>query len=160
MLRPRFTGVPTFMRAPLVTPEAMASLDIGLFGVPFDGGVTNRPGARLGPREVRNASSMMRRIHSSRHRTRPFDSCAVGDLGDVPIESIYSVGTAHKEIEQFASAVIAAGVTPIAIGGDHSVTLPLLRAASNAYGGPLGLIHVDAHTGASSASRPSEYCAT
>ena len=145
MLAPRYAGVPTFMRAPLVPREALSSVDVGLFGVPFDGGVTNRPGARLGPREVRNASSMMRAVHSSRHRARPFEQCAVGDLGDVPIEHVYSVGRAHEEIEAFASAALAAGVTPLAIGGDHSVTLPLLRAASAAHGAPLGLIHVDAH---------------
>ena len=93
----------------------------------------------------RVASSMMRAVHSSRHRARPFEQCAVGDLGDVPIEHVYSVGRAHEEIEAFASAALAAGVTPLAIGGDLSVPLPLLRAASAAHGAPLGLIHVDAH---------------
>ena len=144
-LAPRYTGVPTYMRAPFVPREELGSLDIAMFGVPFDGGVTNRPGARLGPREVRNASSMMRAIHSSARRTRPFDLCAVGDAGDVPIENVYSIENAHREIEDFARGVLTARATPLAIGGDHSVTLPLLRAAAAAHGAPLALIHVDAH---------------
>ena len=79
MARPRFTGIPTFMRTPVA--DSLAEVDIGLVGVPFDGGTTNRPGARHGPREVRNQSTMMR-PHNQANGIAPFDICRVRDAGD------------------------------------------------------------------------------
>lgn len=120
-----------------------------MIGVPFDGGVTNRPGARHGPRAVRVASTLMRGIN---HHTRvaPFDVCDVVDAGDVPIHHVYDVGKAHKEIQGFASGLVGSSSSPasrlLSVGGDHSVTLPLLKAVSAQAGQPLSLVHIDAHT--------------
>ena len=138
---PRFSELATFMRAPLA--NNLNDVDIGLFGVPYDGALTNRPGARHGPREIRNQSSLMRAIN---HATRinPFELARVRDTGDVPFSKMFDVEEAHAEIEAFAKLHIDAGVIPLAIGGDHSVSLPLLRAV--AKNGPVALIHVDAHT--------------
>lgn len=137
----RFTEIPTFMRCGLTRNPAEA--DIALIGVPYDGGVTNRPGARHGPREIRNASSLMRTIH---HVTRfnPFEACRVADLGDVRLSSMYDPAIVAQEIETFFSAVLDAGAVPLAAGGDHSITYPILKALGRT--GPVGLIHIDAHT--------------
>ncbi|MEM6579218.1 MAG: agmatinase, partial [Pseudomonadota bacterium] len=107
------------------------------------GALTNRPGARHGPREVRNQSSLMRAIN---HATRvdPFSLARVRDLGDVPFTQMFDIEAAHGEIEHFARDAVRAGILPLAIGGDHSISLPLLRAV--AQDGPVALIHVDAHT--------------
>ena len=136
---PRFAEIATLLRAPLA--RSLAEAEIGLFGVPYDGALTNRPGARHGPREIRNQSSLIRAIN---HATRidPFSLARVRDLGDVRFTGMFDVETAHREIEAFAREIVASGVTPLAFGGDHSVSLPLLRAV----GGPVALIHVDAHT--------------
>src|SRR5947199_4007259 len=109
MVRPRYTGIPTFMRAPYC--EDPAGLDIALVGVPFDGGTTNRAGARHGPREIRNQSSLMRRVH---HVTNvaPYDLVRVGDLGDCPINPIDLMDALHK-IEGFFAGIRAAGAIPI-----------------------------------------------
>ncbi|HUC17307.1 MAG TPA: agmatinase [Acetobacteraceae bacterium] len=139
-VRPRFTGVPTFFRLPY--REDLAALDIGVIGVPFDGGVTNRPGARHGPREVRNQSSLMRIINAATGVT-PFASRRVADLGDCWIEQPYALEAALAEIADFFRTVKAAGVTTLAVGGDHSISLPILRAV--AANGPLGMVHIDAH---------------
>ena len=133
--------IPTFMRAPLIDdPERF---DIALVGIPYDGAVTNRPGARHGPREVRNASSMMRSIHPTT-RVNPYELCRVGDGGDVPFTRVYDIESAHEDIENFISGFHAVDALTLAVGGDHSVTLPVLRAL--AADGPVGLIHIDAHT--------------
>jgi guanidinopropionase len=141
MSSPRYMEIATFMRTPLLTSPADS--DIALIGVPYDGAVTNRPGARHGPREIRNASSMMRSIH---HATRinPYELCRIADAGDVPFTRIYEVERAHEDISRFFQQLRRAGVVPLAVGGDHSITLPILRALG--ADGPLGLIHVDAHT--------------
>ena len=138
---PRYMGIPTFMRTARMTDPA--ECDIALVGVPYDGAVTNRPGARHGPREIRNASSMVRSIH---HVTRinPYELCRVVDAGDVPFTRVYEVERTHEEIAWFFGRLHQAGVVPLAAGGDHSITLPILRAL--ATDGPLGLVHIDAHT--------------
>ncbi len=141
MDEPRFLGLPTFMRTPLAT--ALDGLDVGLAGVPFDAGVTNRPGARHGPREIRSQSSMTRKIHPV-FRIDPFDLCRVADVGDVTFENLYSLEAAHCEIEAFYSALHEAGVAPITAGGDHSITYPILAAIARDT--PLGLVQIDAHT--------------
>jgi guanidinopropionase len=138
--QPRYTGIPTFFRLPY--EQDLAAVDIGVIGVPFDGGVTNRAGTRHGPREVRNQSSLMRKINMATN-VQPFAALRVRDLGDSWIEEPYNLETALAEIETFYRRVVAAGVTPLSVGGDHSITLPILRAvASN---GPVGMVHIDAH---------------
>lgn len=138
---PRFTEIPTFMRAPLC--ENPEEVDIALIGVPYDGGVTNRPGARHGPREIRNSSSLMRSIH---HVTRfnPFEACRVADMGDVRFSSMYDPVVVAKEIEAFFNTIVDAGVVPLSAGGDHSISYPILRVLGRNE--PVGLIHIDAHT--------------
>lgn len=138
---PRYMGIPSFMRAPVI--DEFSTFDIAMVGVPFDGAVTNRPGARHGPREVRNASSNMRAIHPTT-RINPYELCRIGDGGDVPFTRVYDHEGAHADIEGFFSSVREAGVLPLAAGGDHSISLPILRAL--AKDGPVGLIHIDAHT--------------
>ena len=139
-VRPRYSGIPTFFRLPHT--ERLDEVDIGIIGVPFDGGVTNRPGARHGPRDIRNQSSLIRKINQATG-VAPFDLVRVADLGDAWIERPFELEGAHAEINAFFATVHAAGVTPLSVGGDHSISLPILRAI--ARNGPLGLVHVDAH---------------
>ncbi|MGI9594949.1 MAG: agmatinase [Acidimicrobiales bacterium] len=142
---PRYSGVATFMRRPLRADEddEWADIDIGIVGVPFDGGVTNRPGARHGPRHLRDQSTFMGAIN---HQTevRPYDLADVADLGDVYIEGVYRLDDAIAEIEAFYDRVVAAEVVPLSAGGDHSITLPIMRAIAKQHG-PLGMVHFDAH---------------
>jgi guanidinopropionase len=137
----RYTEVPTFMRTPLATD--LAEVDIALVGVPFDGGVSNRTGARHGPREIRNQSSLMRDIH---HVTRvnPYDLARIADVGDVRLSTSYDLERCIDDIRVFYQALHAAGVAPLSAGGDHSITYPILAAIAAER--PLGLVHVDAHT--------------
>ena len=137
----RHTEIATFLRAPLA--RSLDEVDIALVGIPFDGGVTHRPGARHGPREIRNMSTMMRSYH---HVTRfnPFDACRIADVGDVRFENIYNLDEAIGDIERFYRHLAEAGVTPLAAGGDHSVTYPILKVLGEKE--PLGLVHIDAHT--------------
>jgi len=141
MFAPRYTGIATFMRTPLVRDPS--KLDIALIGVPFDGGVENRPGQRHGPRAIRNMSSLMRAVH---HVTRinPYELCRIADVGDVPIPSALDLEASHAGITAFYRHVHAAGAVPLSAGGDHSISLPILRAI--AAEGPVGLVHIDAHT--------------
>src|SRR3984885_6789736 len=138
--RPRYTGIPTFFRTPHT--ESLADVDIGVIGVPYDGGVTNRTGTRHGPRAVRDQSSLLRRIHPAT-LLRPFEAARVRDLGDCWIEQPYALEGALDEIAGFYRTIIGAGVVPLSVGGDHSISLPILRAV--AAGRPLGMIHIDAH---------------
>ena len=140
--RPRFTGIPTFFRAPAA--DDVGEVDIGVVGVPFDGGVTNRPGTRHGPRAVRDQSSLTRRINTATG-IAPFDRLRVRDLGDCWIEQPYELEGALGEIESFFRQIVQAGVTPLAVGGDHSMSLPILRAVAAREGGPVGMVHIDAH---------------
>ncbi|MFQ5832204.1 MAG: agmatinase [Candidatus Thorarchaeota archaeon] len=141
MLAPRYTGIATFMRTPLVRDPS--KLDIALIGIPFDGGVENRAGARHGPREIRNKSSLLRTIH---HVTRvnPYELCRVADMGDVPITNPFQLEAALDVITEFYHNVHTAGAVPLSAGGDHSITLPILRAI--AADQPVGLVQIDAHT--------------
>ena len=137
---PRYTGIATFFRSPAT--QALSDADIGIIGVPFDGGVTHRSGTRHGPRSVRDQSTMLRRINSVT-RVAPFATARVRDLGDCWIEHPYEIQGALKEIETFYHAITGAGVIPLSVGGDHSISLPILRAV--AANGPVGMIHIDAH---------------
>ena len=138
--RPRYTGVPTFLRAPY--EEELGNVDIGLVGVPFDGGVTNRTGARHGPREIRNQSSLMRRMHQS-SGISPHDLARVADVGDAWVQSPFHLENSLDEIAEFFTRLNEASVTPLSAGGDHSITLPILRAIAKT--GPVGMVHFDAH---------------
>jgi len=141
MLSPRYAGIATFMRTPLVHDPT--NLDIALIGVPFDGGVENRPGQRHGPREIRNMSSLMRTIH---HATRinPYELCRIADMGDVPISSTFDLKKSHANITDFYRNIHETGTLPLSAGGDHSITLPILRAI--AADKPVGMVQIDAHT--------------
>lgn len=138
--RPRYSGVPTFMRAPY--QEDLKNVDIGLVGVPFDGGVTNRTGARHGPREIRNQSSLMRRMNQS-SGISPHDLARVADVGDAWVQSPFHLESSLDEIADFFRQLKDASVTPLSAGGDHSITLPILRAIAEDE--PVGMVHFDAH---------------
>jgi guanidinopropionase len=138
--RPRYTGIATFFRAP-ASPDTQ-DVDIGIIGVPFDGGVTNRSGTRHGPRAVREQSTLLRRINSVT-RVTPFTSARVRDLGDCWIEQPYELQGALGEIEAFYRTVVGAGVAPLSVGGDHAISLPILRAVAAER--PVGMVHIDAH---------------
>jgi len=128
------------MRAPY--REDLDGLEIGLVGVPFDGGVTNRTGARHGPREIRNQSSLMRRRNQA-SGIGPHDLCSVADVGDAWVQSPFELEKSLDEIRSFYAELHQAGVVPVSAGGDHSVTLPILRAIASDQ--PVGLVHFDAH---------------
>ena len=140
LLQPRFMGIPTFMRLPY--QETAEGLDIALSGIPYDGSVTNRPGTRHGPRAIRDASSVTRRIH---HRTRvdPFALATIADIGDVPLTQMYNPEATMAEIEAFIAGIVDAGALPLTAGGDHSISYPILRAVGRDR--PVALIQIDAH---------------
>lgn len=140
LFSPRYTGLATFMRAPVA--ETLQGVDVAMVGIPFDGALTNRPGARHGPREVRNQSSLMRAIN---HATgvNPYALCRIADVGDVPFTSVFDIEKTHGEIADFVGGIADAGALPLCCGGDHSVSLPVLRALAKK---PVALIHIDAHT--------------
>lgn len=138
-----YCGVPTLLKAPY-RPEALANLaelDVALLGIPMDLGVTNRSGARLGPRAVRNVE----RVGPYEHvlKAVPSARLRVADIGDVPFRSRFDLATCHEDIEHFVGDLVAAGVVPLSVGGDHSIGLPLLRAVGRER--PVGMIHIDAH---------------
>lgn len=137
---PRFAGLPTFMRLPAF--EDPAQVQIALLGIPWDGGTTNRAGARHGPREVRNMSSLIRRVHPVTGLS-PYDRVRVGDVGDAPVNPI-DLLDALTRIEGFLAAVHAAGAIPLSVGGDHLMTLPVFRAIARQR--PIGMVHFDAHS--------------
>jgi guanidinopropionase len=141
---PRFAGPATFMRLPLVDPRGPEARDVrvGLVGVPFDGGTTNRPGARHGPRQLRDLSTMIRRVHPT-SGLDPFAAVNCADLGDVPVNPADLADTL-KRITEFYEHIAAQGITPLSAGGDHLISLPILRALARE--GPLGMIHFDSHT--------------
>lgn len=143
MVVPRFAGISTFMRLPYIAPtDAPGEIDIALLGIPFDGATTNRPGTRLGPRQVREASSLMRLVNYGT-LVAPYELCACADVGDVPVNPI-DVHDTLRRIEAEVSFLHQGGVTPLSIGGDHIISYPILRALGAQQ--PVGLIHVDAHS--------------
>ena len=137
---PRFAQPPTFMRLPFV--EDPAGLDVAIVGVPYDGGTSYRPGARLGPREIRSQSSLIR-SYNYFQKVAPFDRLNVADVGDVDAPPV-SIEKAYAAIESRIAAIAAANARPIVVGGDHSITLPVLRALAKKHG-PLGLVQIDSH---------------
>jgi guanidinopropionase len=137
---PRFAGMASFMRLPH-EPDP-SRLDVALVGVPWDGGTTNRAGARHGPREIRNMSSFMRRVHPV-SRIAPYELCRVGDVGDAPVNPI-DLQDSLARIQAFFEGIRAAGAVPISAGGDHLITLPILRALAKDR--PVGLVQFDSHS--------------
>ena len=144
MKLPRFAGVPSFMRLPqLALDDAeIADLDIGLIGVPWDAGTTNRPGPRHGPRGMRDASTMIRAVNGATGDA-PFEMVNCADLGDVGANPA-DLHDAMDQITAFYKQVHAKGIMPLTIGGDHLTSLPVLRGI--AADAPVGMIHFDAHT--------------
>jgi len=134
-----FIGTPLYLDAP--ARENFGGLDVALVGVPHDLGVTNRPGARFGPRAVRAVERIGPYHHV--HKLLPLDAVRVGDVGDVPFRSRYDLAGGIEDIEKFFTRVADAGVVPIAVGGDHSITYPILKVLGAKR--PLGLLHIDAH---------------
>ncbi len=141
---PRFAGVPSFMRLPIVELDhaRIAEVDVGLIGVPWDSGTTNRPGPRHGPRQLRDASTMIR-AQNGATGVRPFDLINCADLGDVGPNPA-DIPDSMDRITAFYKQVMAAGITPLTAGGDHLTSLPVLRAL--AKDAPLGMVHFDSHT--------------
>jgi len=137
---PRFGQIATFMLLPAA--ESLAGLDVALLGIPYDGGTSYRTGARFGPRAVREQSSLIRPWNPVL-KVHPFERLKVADCGDVDVVPI-SIERTHAAIEAKIDQVVAAGARPISIGGDHSVTLPILRALAKRHG-PLAVVHFDAH---------------
>ena len=139
---PRFAGIPTFMRLPHVNLEDAADdIDIALFGIPWDGGTTNRPGARHGPRQMRDLSTLMRNVHHV-SGLQPFELANCADIGDTPVNPIDLEDTLAR-VERFVGEIHAKNITTLAAGGDHLVSLPILRAIG---GDDVGMVHFDAHT--------------
>jgi guanidinopropionase len=141
MKEPRYAEIATFMRAPQA--HSLTDVDIGLIGVPTDLGVTNRPGARHGPREIRNSSSLMRTFNLALG-VNPYELCRIADLGDVRLSHRYDLEKQVEDIAAFYRVVHAAGVRPVTAGGDHSITYPIFKAI--AADAPIGMVHIDAHT--------------
>ncbi|MEP4980969.1 agmatinase [Ascidiaceihabitans sp.] len=141
---PRFAGVPTFMRLPHVTPDhpAYDHVQLGLVGVPWDAGTTNRPGPRHGPRQVRDLSTMIR-AGNPVTGVNPFDLVNCADLGDVSPNPI-DIMDCMDRISAFYAHLKSRGILPITVGGDHLVSLPVLRGLATEA--PLGLIQFDSHT--------------
>jgi len=136
----RFMGGATLLRAPLAT--TLEGLDIALVGVPTDQGVTFQPGARHGPREIRNRSNVVRRINAVT-RVQPFSLCRIADVGDVRLDTIYRLDDVIAQIEALFTRLHAAGPVPLSAGGDHSITYPIMKALG--AGRPLGMVQIDAH---------------
>lgn len=140
-----YSGIATLLSAPAfaVDPKApdFGNLQVALMGAPMDLGASNRPGARFGPRAVR----AIERIGPYNHvlDVAPVHALRVGDVGDVPFRSRYSLPMCIEDLEQWYRHVAAQGVLPLTVGGDHSITYPILKALGSNR--PLGMVHIDAH---------------
>ena len=142
LVTPRFGGIATWGRLPHVPLDEAKNIDIGIVGIPWDGGTTNRPGPRHAPRQMRDQSSMVRRMHQLT-RVVPYDLCNVADLGDCPVNPA-NVDDALKRVEAYFKKLVAKNIRPLSMGGDHLCSLPVLRALGEKK--PVGMIHFDAHT--------------
>tara|TARA_B100001123_G_scaffold155307_1_gene179902 strand:- start:357 stop:1295 length:939 start_codon:yes stop_codon:yes gene_type:complete len=140
MTTPRFADVATFFRLPIV--KDIKSLDYCICGVPWDGGTTNRPGARHGPREVRNSSSMIRLYHPVSLKS-PYDKYNIADIGDCPVNPI-DLKDSLNRITKFYKNIKECKTIPLSIGGDHLISLPILRALAKDE--PVGLFQFDSHS--------------
>ena len=140
MTTPRFADIATFFRLPVT--KDLTELDYCICGVPWDGGTTNRPGARHGPREVRNASSLIRLYHPVSLKS-PYDKFNIADIGDSPVNPA-DLQDSLSKIETYFNNIKASKTIPLSIGGDHLISLPILRAL--AKNGPVGLFQFDSHS--------------
>ena len=140
MTTPRFADVATFFRLPV--EKDYSKLDYCICGVPWDGGTTNRPGARHGPREVRNSSSLVRLYHPVSLKS-PYDKYNVADIGDCPVNPA-DLSDSLEKIEYFFKKIKESKTIPISIGGDHLVSLPILRGIKQDK--PIGLFQLDSHS--------------
>lgn len=137
---PRFAGIASMFRLPI--SEDASGLDVAIVGVPLDIGTSNRTGTRYGPRQIRTESVLVR-PYSMATGAAPFDSFQVADTGDVAINA-YDLPASIRLIEQHYDDLLQADVIPVSLGGDHTVSLPILRALARKHG-PMALVHVDAH---------------
>ncbi len=137
---PRFSQPPTFMRLPYC--RDLAAMDTAIVGIPFDGGTSYRAGTRFGPREIRSQSSMIRPFNHVL-KINPFTTRRVADYGDIDVAPV-SIERTYERIETAVGEILERRVLPIAVGGDHSITLPILRAVAKRHG-PVALVHIDAH---------------
>ena len=140
MTTPRFADVATFFRLPII--KELNKLDYAICGVPWDGGTTNRPGARHGPREVRNASSLIRTYHPISLKS-PYDKFNVADIGDCPVNPA-DLQDSLSKIKNFYTNIVKSNTIPLSIGGDHLVSLPILRALAKKQ--PIGMFQFDSHS--------------
>lgn len=136
----RFSGPNTFMRLPSVT--SLEGLDVAILGVPMDIGTSWRSGTRFGPKQIRAESAMLR-PYNLQTGAAPFDSLQMADIGDLAINT-FSLSESIRIITESYDAILKHDVIPVAMGGDHSITLPILRAIAARHG-PVALVHVDAH---------------
>jgi guanidinobutyrase / D-arginase len=137
---PRFAGFATFARLPRI--DQVTHVDVAVVGVPFDSGVSYRPGARFGPAAVREASRLLRPYHPELD-VSPFAERQVVDAGDIAVNP-FDIGEAIETLQQEAEALQANGTRLVTVGGDHTIALPLLRAVAKKHG-PVALLHFDAH---------------
>jgi agmatinase len=137
---PRFGQLATFMLLPAAASPR--DLDVALVGIPYDGGTSYRSGARFGPRAVREQSSLIRTWHPVL-KVHPFERLRVADCGDVDVVPI-SIERTYEAVTARLDEVVAAGAVPVCVGGDHSITLPILRSIARRHG-PVGIVHFDAH---------------
>ena len=137
---PRFGGIATMMRLPQA--QDASDLDVCFVGVPFDIGTSNRGGARFGPRQIRTESCLIRPYNMAT-RAAPFDSLQVADIGDIAINT-FNLQKSITIIEEAYDEILAADCKPLTLGGDHTISLPILRALQRKHG-PVGIVHVDAH---------------
>ncbi|HUN11455.1 MAG TPA: agmatinase [Rhabdaerophilum sp.] len=140
-----FEGISTFLDAPMRLDahgsRDFSGIDIPLVGVPMDLGVSNRAGSRLGPRAVRQVERVG--PYHEVHRIVPVAEVGLADIGDIPFRSRYSLADCHADIEAYFDVIAEAGLRPVSVGGDHSMTLPILKALGRKR--PVGMIHIDAH---------------
>ncbi|XP_068194941.1 guanidino acid hydrolase, mitochondrial [Antennarius striatus] len=137
----RVSGIPTMARLPY--RETADGLDAAFVGVPIDTGTSNRPGARFGPRQIRVESAMLR-AYNGWSRAAPYQSLMVADIGDINV-NLYDLKDTCKLIREAYRKIVATGCIPLTMGGDHTITYPVLQAVAERHG-PVGLVHVDAHS--------------
>jgi agmatinase len=152
---PSYVGLPTFQKLPLVDDDDALHArrpDVAIVGAPFDDATTHRPGARFGPRAIRQASYHTGSINSLQLNVQPFEVLDVVDAGDAPVVP-GNVGRSHEVIRRKLAAVAASGAIPIVLGGDHSITYPAASAiAAHIAPRQLGIVHFDAHADTANAS--------
>jgi agmatinase len=139
---PRFAGLGTFARLPQAR-DVTKDLDVAIVGIPFDAGVSYRPGARFGPAHVRESSRLLRPFNPAQG-VSPFAQIQVADAGDIAVNP-FDISQAIREVEMGARELLERSSSLITIGGDHTIALPLLRAMYARMGNPIAVVHFDAH---------------